>query len=278
MNKKFAFLISLLLIFNGLNFNGFCESNYIKIIIDGNELNSNTNPIIKSGVMYVPIRIISEKLNAKVEWNEKQREITISKENLAVRISIESNIIEVNKKEIAIEYPPIIVSGRSFIPLDALSNILDCGTIYDQLNKKILITSQSFGKSYFKEQLAKCNDKNISANTPPSNMNIDKTKLKKIEDIRDYKRINDFVYSGKGQYLYKGTISFEDLYNKAAEWGMSDRIGLSQNAGRLMNVIILRSNSKFQVEPGINLSNGITIWIYDAESGDFNGVNSHRIE
>lgn len=61
----------------------------IKLFINGEEVKSDVSPKISGGRVLVPIRVITEKLGALINWNEKQNCITIdSKEMQAQKTQI----------------------------------------------------------------------------------------------------------------------------------------------------------------------------------------------
>jgi len=56
----------------------------VKIFIDGEELNTDVQPLIMNGRTMVPIRAISEKLGMKVEWDEANRWVVITSSTVPV--------------------------------------------------------------------------------------------------------------------------------------------------------------------------------------------------
>ena len=82
-------------------------------------------PIIKNDRTIVPIRFISEKLGANVVWNEIGRTAVLSLNGKEIRLTLDSNIMKVDGKDIMLEAGPIIKNGRMFIPLRAISEAFD---------------------------------------------------------------------------------------------------------------------------------------------------------
>lgn len=78
MKKNFLLFITILIILTFISFRGFAEAaNYIKIIVNGQEIQSNVQPMIVNDKIMVPIREIAESLNAYVEWDEEAKAVTI---------------------------------------------------------------------------------------------------------------------------------------------------------------------------------------------------------
>lgn len=63
----------------------FINKNYA--FINNSRTSINGTPIIKSNRTFVPLRIISENLNAKVDWNEKTRTVSINTDDSSLNES-----------------------------------------------------------------------------------------------------------------------------------------------------------------------------------------------
>ena len=76
-------------------------------------------PFIESGRTLVPIRAISEPLGAKVEWNEKDRKVTIRLGGNTIEMWIGNPQGKINSKPYKIPdgVPPKIVKNRTFVPV-----------------------------------------------------------------------------------------------------------------------------------------------------------------
>lgn len=78
-------------------------------------------PLIKDGSVYVPLRGIFERLNAKVQWEEATRSIKIIKQNNIVKIAIGSREANVNGEKLNLEQVPFINIGTTYVPLRFIS-------------------------------------------------------------------------------------------------------------------------------------------------------------
>ena len=77
----------------------------------------------------VPLRFISEALGLKVDWDGANKTITIG-DGLA-KLTIDSNIVNANGKDIKIDSPAKIKSGRTFVPLRAIAEITGAKVDWD---------------------------------------------------------------------------------------------------------------------------------------------------
>jgi hypothetical protein len=97
----------------------------IKIIVDGSELECEPQPFIdESSRILVPFRAIFEELGASVDWNMKTKTVVCIKDDLTITLTVNSDKMLVNGKEVLIDSPARIVDGRIFVPLRAISECM----------------------------------------------------------------------------------------------------------------------------------------------------------
>jgi len=73
--------------------------------------------ISKKGVTMVPLRFISEAFKADVAWDPVFKAVTISMNGKTMRIQVGFMTADVNGKSFALQDAPVIVKGRTFVPL-----------------------------------------------------------------------------------------------------------------------------------------------------------------
>jgi len=152
-------------------FAGICfAASSVRIVIDGEELISDPNPFIENGRTLVPIRFISEKLGAKVEWNNEERVVTIEKGNRKVILRIDSHLVIYDEEKGLYglsDVAPKIVEGRTFVPVRLVSNALGVGIEWDPITRTVYVDS---GKSseitpFYDVKLAMENGSRITGRT-----------------------------------------------------------------------------------------------------------------
>ena len=63
-------------------------TNHIKIIVNGQEIKPNIEPLIVDDTVMVPIRAIAESLGANVKWDEQANSVTImTKEKISKMVA-----------------------------------------------------------------------------------------------------------------------------------------------------------------------------------------------
>ena len=103
-------------------------------------LDAGSIPIISSGRTYVAIRFLSEQVfQAQVEWNGEERSVTFTTNNATVKVFIGKNEALVNGKEVTLDAPPIIVEGRTLVPLRFVSENLGASVGWDGETQSVTI-------------------------------------------------------------------------------------------------------------------------------------------
>jgi hypothetical protein len=127
----------------------------VKIFINGNEVPSDTSPIIMNNRTLVPIRVISEKLGMDVKWDGVNRYVIITSKvdslvnqpsgssgNLSPQGSTVSTIrIFIDGIEVPSDTSPVIINQRTLVPIRVISERL--GMNVDWQGDKVIVTSQN---------------------------------------------------------------------------------------------------------------------------------------
>ena len=95
------------------------ENNALSIFADEKEIEfTDALPFIdENGLTQIPIRAVGEALGCNVDWNESERNVTLTKGDLVVTITIDSNKMTADEKEIEMDTTAKIIGGRTYIPL-----------------------------------------------------------------------------------------------------------------------------------------------------------------
>lgn len=116
----------------------------ITLVIDGERVNASPLPLIRDGRTLVPVRLISEKLGASVEWNGQDRTVYIAKGNRWVRLRIDSRLVEYNDGKRFFDLsdvPPQIIEDRTFVPIRLVSNALGVGVTWEDSSRTVYVDS-----------------------------------------------------------------------------------------------------------------------------------------
>ncbi len=103
----------------------FADSD-ITVYLDDKLLTFDVNPQIIDGRTMVPMRKIFESLGAVVTWDESSRTVTGKKGDTTVNVTIDSNVLFKNSVPKALDVAPVIVDGRTLVPVRAIAESFDC--------------------------------------------------------------------------------------------------------------------------------------------------------
>ncbi len=102
-------------------------------------------PIIIEGRTLLPIRWIAEPLGAEVLWDGNEKRVTVILGQTIIELWIGNKIAKVNGKDSQIDpnnpnVTPIILNGRTMLPVRFVAENLGCSVEWDSKTKTITIT------------------------------------------------------------------------------------------------------------------------------------------
>jgi len=135
-----------------ITFYGICvEPKEIKLTIGSKAATINAKastldvaPYVVAGRTLVPLRFIGDAMGAKIDWEPKTQKITFSLAQKQVNFwigkkEVQNAIGPVYNKTISIDAAPVISSGRTFVPVRAVSELLGGEVLYDAKTRVITI-------------------------------------------------------------------------------------------------------------------------------------------
>lgn len=111
----------------------------ISVFINNEYLISDAEPIIQSGRTLVPLRAISEKMGATVDWDSRKSMITITKQNFVLTFNVGSRKYVKNGVPTNTDVAPRIINGRTFVPLRVISESLGASVNWNSASRTIKI-------------------------------------------------------------------------------------------------------------------------------------------
>lgn len=109
----------------------------------------DVSPIIIEGRTYLPIRYVAEPLGAEINWDPNEKKVTISLKEKVIELWINKNKGRVNGLETPIDpnnpkVVPLIIQGRTMLPIRFVAENLGCKVDWDPNSKLITITYPSY--------------------------------------------------------------------------------------------------------------------------------------
>lgn len=99
----------------------------ITAFIDGNEVEFDVPPVIRSNRTLIPVRAVTTALGAKVDWDPSEPNIvkitkalvndTGSEELKVIIIDLDTEKVTVNSEATELDVPPMLISNRTMVPI-----------------------------------------------------------------------------------------------------------------------------------------------------------------
>lgn len=114
----------------------------LKVFVEGKKQQFDVAPQVVAGRTLVPLRAIAESLNAKVDWDEKTRTVTFAKGTIKVQLTLDVKVALVNGVQTTLDVPPVVINGRTLVPLRFLSESMKAKVSYDGDTGMITVDSE----------------------------------------------------------------------------------------------------------------------------------------
>lgn len=111
-----------------------------KFTFDGKEQLMTVEPTVISGRTFIPAKYLIEPLLGTVSWEQTTKTVTCEVINHSVKLVVGSSKAKVDGKDIDMSSSPVIVSGRTLIPLRDASTLLGASVNWDATTKQAKIT------------------------------------------------------------------------------------------------------------------------------------------
>ncbi len=107
-----------------LPINTDAKENDITVVINGETQEFDVPPVIVDGRTLVPLRHIFEVLGAQLEWEGSTQSINATKDSTVVFLQVGNTNARINNQSRQLDVPPIIIEGRTLVPLRFVSESL----------------------------------------------------------------------------------------------------------------------------------------------------------
>lgn len=94
---------------------------------------------IIGGSTMVPIRFVSESFGADVTWNQYTKTITITRIDRQIILTVGKQTASIDGKEATLARPPVVVGGRTLVPLRFISEAFGAKVEWNSDEKKVTI-------------------------------------------------------------------------------------------------------------------------------------------
>lgn len=114
--------------------------NPIQLYLNSKKLEPEVPPkIIGAGITVVPVRIVSQELGAKVDWNDQERKVKVEQGEKVIEMKIDDKVVKVNGKNEELEEAPMIVDGNTLVPIRFIAEQLGLKVGWDQVTQSVML-------------------------------------------------------------------------------------------------------------------------------------------
>ena len=121
-------------------------SDDIKIVVNGNNIECDQAPVIIENRTLVPLRAISEAIGAKVDWNNQDKTINITSDDLELNLTVGSKEVTATNKTdtqtLTIDVPAQIINDRTMVPVRFIAEAFGTVVDWDQESKTVSISEK----------------------------------------------------------------------------------------------------------------------------------------
>ena len=113
----------------------------ISVLCNGSPIIFDQPPIIQNDRTLVPLRVIFEALDAKVDWDDSTRSVIAKREDISIKLQIGSTQLYVNDKAVTLEVSAQIIGDRTMVPVRAIAESFGADVQWVSESKTIIITT-----------------------------------------------------------------------------------------------------------------------------------------
>lgn len=177
MKKLVALTISLVV----LSSNVFAGE--INVNLNGEKVEfASQEPLISDGRTLIPLRGVFEKLGYEISWDGETKTAVFKKEDTEVKVTVNSNELEVNGAKIPIDVPAQVVNGTMMLPLRAVGEATGLEVNWDSENKTVSLVSNIDNTEATTEETT---EKTTEEETEAVTKKAEKNDAKKSSNVAD---------------------------------------------------------------------------------------------
>lgn len=118
--------------------------NDILIRVNDNVISTEAPARMISNRVMIPVRSVSEALGGQVDWNNTEKRVTITSGSQRVSARIGNAAAQVNGTTYQLDVPPVIISGRLYVPIRFFAEGLGAGVTWYGSTREVHILSRGY--------------------------------------------------------------------------------------------------------------------------------------
>jgi len=111
------------------------------MLVNGEKKNIDAAPLLQNSTTYVPIKYVLDTFGGSAAWNNTAKKITVTRGTTVLELTVGKKEFFINGSKKQADVSPIIVNGRTLVPLRLVSEQLGIMVKWDNKTKSITLES-----------------------------------------------------------------------------------------------------------------------------------------
>lgn len=111
----------------------------VGLVVNGEPFVGEVEAMVVGDRTLVPVRALFEKLGAEVHWNSKDKIAEVKKNDMIVRLPLNSKQVLLNEELVELDVPAQIIYGRMVVPVRFISEAIGAQVNWDKTTRSVLI-------------------------------------------------------------------------------------------------------------------------------------------
>ncbi len=113
----------------------------LNMTVNGTEKEIDAAPVIIDGRTLLPVRAVVEEMGGDVIWDREAKQATLNHGNNEIVLTIDSETALLNNEEQTLDTAPVIISGRTFLPIRFIAENFGYNVEWNGENKTVTINT-----------------------------------------------------------------------------------------------------------------------------------------
>ncbi|SDE87353.1 Copper amine oxidase N-terminal domain-containing protein [Fontibacillus panacisegetis] len=116
------------------------QAQNISIIIQGSSYSVQSQPFLRNGTVYIPLREVSNGLSSAVTWNSQNKQITISQPGQKIIMTLGKATATRNNKEVKLANTPIIKNNQVYVSIRSVAELMQAKVNWNSRDQFVEVT------------------------------------------------------------------------------------------------------------------------------------------
>jgi len=110
-----------------------------EMTVNGDVYHIDQAPLIRKQTTFVPVRFVVEAMQGHVQWNEKERQVTVRKGAHIIELWVDRNEAAIDGRRVVLPAAPFIENRRTLVPLRIISETFGWEVVWDGKERTVTL-------------------------------------------------------------------------------------------------------------------------------------------